>query len=52
MARQDETMVRRMTRLPEKLVRFWHVGTQARRHVNHAGTQARGHVTHAGTRFS
>ena len=36
-----------MARKNEKLARFWHVGTQARWHVNHAGTQARD-VDHVG----
>ena len=32
----------------ENLARFWHVGNQARWHVNHASTQDCWHVNHAG----
>ena len=38
-----------LTRKNENLARFWHVGTQARWHVNHASTQARWHVDHVST---
>ena len=43
------TFIGTLARKNEKLVLFWHVGTQAPRHVNHAYTQARWHVDHVGT---
>ena len=42
------TFIGTFARKNEMLARFWHVGTQARWHVNHAGTQACWHVNQAG----
>ena len=55
MARHVKTLVdlwHVIERKNEKLTLFWHVGTQARGHINHAGTQARWHVDHVGTETS
>ena len=41
LARQVKKLARRMA--------HWHVGTQARWHVNHTGMQARWHVDHVDT---
>ena len=42
------TFIGTFARKNEMLAHFWHVGTQARWHVNHAGTQARWQVDHVG----
>ena len=47
-----DTFFGTLVRKNEKLARFWHVGAQARLHVNYAGTQAPWHVNHAGTQAS
>ena len=43
------TFLGTLARTNEKLARFWHMGMQARWHINHTSTQARWYVDHAGT---